>query len=288
MKSIKEATSLARRSQLTFEFDNSPLTCISYQKFKCFSKLPTELRIAVWRLALPGPRILDIFKVKDDCDKSWDHGFTRYKSFRLSPTLLAVCHESRKVTLKSYTVTLAPHGFSLAFNPDIDIIHVFGGILGTLNQDIFTQDAFGGCGPTIQRVAIDESMLSAFREDTPKAERAAIGWLSLKEIFIILSPATSLKWPYCLNSERTKFLSFDSPVVQEDGWGNAVLQNQFTKLLLKARQTLVSGHRLAGDAQLPETPKPDEEVKLPTVKVVQWGTMDNKDDPFCVPVTGGL
>lgn len=153
----------------------------------------------------------------------------------------------------------------------------------TLNQYIFTQDAFGGCGPTIQRMAIDESILNIFSRGRSKSrEKAAIGWLSLNEILIILSPATSFKWPYCLNSERTMSMSFDSPVIQEEERGNAVLQNQFTKLLLKAERTLVSEHRSPDDDHLPETLEPDGEVKLPTMKVVQWGTMDNKDNPFCV------
>lgn len=61
-----------------------------------FQKLPAELRIMIWRFALPGPRVLNtgcsepdklIFPKKDNQD---------------NPALLSVCQQSRKVALEKY------------------------------------------------------------------------------------------------------------------------------------------------------------------------------------------
>lgn len=142
MATVGTVKSRPQRAQASFELCSFS-THARFQEFKCFSKLPLELRITIWNFALPGPRILDIFRVKDDCTQAWNHRFVRYKSFHTNPTLLAVCHESRKETLKTYVVIRAIHGFSLAFNPKIDTIHgYFGGAIDALDQHIFTRKPF--------------------------------------------------------------------------------------------------------------------------------------------------
>ncbi len=58
------------------------------RQFTCFKELPTEIRLQVWRLACPVPRIVDI----DLCPVS-KVGIDGY----ITPTLLSVCHESREL-----------------------------------------------------------------------------------------------------------------------------------------------------------------------------------------------
>jgi hypothetical protein len=110
-------------------------------RFTCFSDLPTEMRLKIWREALPGPRILEfhitlefllpaeegyIEGEGEDSDveggleklgslglREMGHSFNRRDVFEVNhppPLLLSVCHEARLEALRKY---------SCAYGPDI-------------------------------------------------------------------------------------------------------------------------------------------------------------------------
>jgi hypothetical protein len=64
-----------------------------------FAKLPVELRIKIWRLLLPGPRIVEVIH------RVTDTGF-KIRPGIPPPVLLHVCHEVRQIALKKYRMWL--------------------------------------------------------------------------------------------------------------------------------------------------------------------------------------
>ena len=75
-----------------------------FSQFHLFFKLPYELRLEIWRLALPPPRMVELRK----------SGMARKrKKFWISdicpPILLRVCHEAREIALESYQSISAWH-----------------------------------------------------------------------------------------------------------------------------------------------------------------------------------
>ncbi|KAF3394605.1 hypothetical protein F1880_005584 [Penicillium rolfsii] len=77
----------------------------SHQEFHFFSQLPTELRLAIWRICLPN-RVVEI-------DLPWDDGVDFYPNLppcelrqtthinRRAPLISRVCHESRLVAFET-------------------------------------------------------------------------------------------------------------------------------------------------------------------------------------------
>jgi hypothetical protein len=60
-----------------------------------FAKLPTELRIQIWRYCIPGPCIIELM---------WDSKKRRYYSSTEESTILRCCHEARNEILKHYSL----------------------------------------------------------------------------------------------------------------------------------------------------------------------------------------
>jgi hypothetical protein len=69
------------------------VTMGAFTEFKLFTSLPSELRINIWKQALPAPRIVPV---------RYSRAFRQYTSGSAPPSLLHVCQESREVFLKSY------------------------------------------------------------------------------------------------------------------------------------------------------------------------------------------
>jgi hypothetical protein len=85
----------------------SEKTIESVGRFTCFSKLPTEIRLKIWKNALPGPRIIRM-ELKHSVRVPLKEGekkkpkVTRLISSRPRPVGLHVCRESRIEALKEY------------------------------------------------------------------------------------------------------------------------------------------------------------------------------------------
>ncbi|CAG8973631.1 hypothetical protein HYALB_00002196 [Hymenoscyphus albidus] len=100
--------------------------------FKLFPNLPTELRILIWRLALPRRRFIMITKppVWNDyaeCDQSMMHpndiSYWHPVAIERAPALFFANQEARSIVQKSYIPLKSNDGYGAAyFNPKIDII----------------------------------------------------------------------------------------------------------------------------------------------------------------------
>jgi hypothetical protein len=73
------------------------------QLFTCFPKLPIELRLKIWKEALPGPRILPV-----ECRFNFVQGIEQKHFIVTTPPPVAfhVSRESRQEALKKYTSRL--------------------------------------------------------------------------------------------------------------------------------------------------------------------------------------
>ncbi|PVH79646.1 hypothetical protein DL98DRAFT_589274 [Cadophora sp. DSE1049] len=69
--------------------------------FLKFSKLPTEIRLKIWRYALPGRRRIAINKTKLR-DREFVKSYYEVYPYEPSPAVLFVCPESREVALRFY------------------------------------------------------------------------------------------------------------------------------------------------------------------------------------------
>ncbi|CZR66606.1 uncharacterized protein PAC_16507 [Phialocephala subalpina] len=96
--------------------------------FTLFPKLPIELRLSIWRHALPGPRTIEVFlsprPFRTGCGRLYSPPPPPRPQYWITnsklPTILAVNHESRTEAKKSYAMISGPHRFHLAFNNAID------------------------------------------------------------------------------------------------------------------------------------------------------------------------
>ena len=102
--------------------------------FTCFTDLPTELRLKIWKLALPS-RLLGIRSVRrhrrphtSNLEGSYSGiGYpvhTRYRSNQASPPLLFVSRESRAAVLNSYVLIQDDYGPLFYFNARLDTFDV--------------------------------------------------------------------------------------------------------------------------------------------------------------------
>jgi hypothetical protein len=76
------------------------------QGFNLFPKLPYEIRIKIWRMALPARRVLEL-TLRNKEHPRWDvkerwHGIWLWSTNVPSPAILLVSHETRQVALEPY------------------------------------------------------------------------------------------------------------------------------------------------------------------------------------------
>ena len=97
--------------------------------FALFSLLPTELRLKIWNLNLPGPRIVPIhytYTSSDSTTPTPHDGFmVGCTSIAQIPANLHTNHESRREALRSYELSFKLQ-YSQAkafFNPTIDVLY---------------------------------------------------------------------------------------------------------------------------------------------------------------------
>lgn len=80
------------------------ITSVSHNtlsSFTMFASLPTELRLEIWKMSLPGPRWINKFP------------------FKAPPVALSICHESRYVALQKYTPISAHPSSYVDWSQDI-------------------------------------------------------------------------------------------------------------------------------------------------------------------------
>ncbi|KAI9645567.1 hypothetical protein NHQ30_006309 [Ciborinia camelliae] len=143
--------------------------------FPKFKKLAVELRNMIWKLSLPGPRIIDIIYDKDQ---------DKYLSFRSKPpSLLHTNREARWVAQKIYNLTFPTqsHPANIYVRFDIDVLYFTNWLTGYIswNKDWFEHINIGpigkkGLGRTdlrsIQRVAVNSVYFDVPRPSDDKLE----------------------------------------------------------------------------------------------------------------------
>lgn len=98
--------------------------------FELFPKLPTEIRLKIWKLALPGPRIVKVrpcsvkFMEELAAGDMTKHTFV---SPTKAPSILFVCGESRKEAMKTYQLSFGSEHHNIPstvyFNFDLDMLY---------------------------------------------------------------------------------------------------------------------------------------------------------------------
>ena len=99
---------LTRFPRYKFEHVRAQLASLSPPdaSFPQFSKLPAEIRLKIWRNALPGRRRIAINRTRLR-DREYVKSYYEVYPYELSPAILFVCQESRELALKFYTKILA-------------------------------------------------------------------------------------------------------------------------------------------------------------------------------------
>jgi hypothetical protein len=77
---------------------------VEQPEFTLFPKLATETRLAIWKMAIPGPRVITI-QVHNDATLNLRLLAASYAI----PAILHTSRESREVALKSYELAFANH-----------------------------------------------------------------------------------------------------------------------------------------------------------------------------------
>ncbi|KAN0112358.1 hypothetical protein V8E51_005309 [Hyaloscypha variabilis] len=93
-------------------------------EFTCFKKLAPELRIIIWKFAMPGANVVEIL-VDEGRDEDYNMTIIPCAHYKV-PTLLQVSRESRGFALQIYTKIL-PNSFSdkpVFFNLDVDVLSI--------------------------------------------------------------------------------------------------------------------------------------------------------------------
>ncbi|KAH8812359.1 hypothetical protein F5884DRAFT_785183 [Xylogone sp. PMI_703] len=117
--------------------------------FTLFSKLPPELRYAIWKYCLPS-RVVELDSPRDDAvRRPCDHDHSSRLNTQC-PIITKVCHESRMVAFDNGDMLgrggdprdkgRLPVGFlgDRWFNPTTDVIHInWDGIVHLMNNDTF-------------------------------------------------------------------------------------------------------------------------------------------------------
>lgn len=142
--------------------------------FTLFSSLPTELRLKIWALNLPGPRIVAIKYAYAPADPSHRTSHEQAKRGCTSPALipsnLHTNQEARSEALLSYSLSFnIPHGRAkIFFNPAIDILY-FGpkkGYLGSFKQFADASSMIVKSElAKVKRLAVHENLFSQSNEN---------------------------------------------------------------------------------------------------------------------------
>jgi hypothetical protein len=94
--------------------------------FPRFSKLPVELRLMIWKEALPRPRLVEVnFRFKND-EFPFGSELASCATRTSPPAILGVCHESRTEALKHYSMCFAVDDgqANICFDLKVDIMFI--------------------------------------------------------------------------------------------------------------------------------------------------------------------
>jgi hypothetical protein len=164
----------------------SLVTAGAIGQFIFFSKLPIEIRLSIWELALPGPRVIEVFKTwTRECGREWKSGI-QVNNPPLS--LFHVNREAREVALNNYMLLADAPSSNLyfcdvRFDPNNDTIFIpwsteQGGFQGGL---IYGDSWSAEARTKVQYLAIDSRMWEKY-----DSELVFVSCKALKEFTIVI------------------------------------------------------------------------------------------------------
>jgi 2EXR family len=241
----------------------------SSRTFTNFSKLPAEVRLSIWRQCLPKPRAIPIFQKHYDEDGD-DPTVPRYECFKPHPTILAVNRESRNEALRFYVMIHGPHKFCVAFDNEKDTIYAMTPpsryVHSDLSIHLFEKSRFEWLNRGRGRRALIENALTikslAVNEaDLERSDRQR-QYLQLDELIIVLPSSQGFRWADIGGSSQIQRRVF--PLQPEIGEAQQKFMREMERWAKKGE---------------------GNQYKMPTIKVVRWGTLRTEEDFFCVPLT---
>jgi hypothetical protein len=123
--------------------------------FSLFPKLPAELRLKILKLALPGPRIVEVYY--DRARHPWDKSFIRFNT--PPPAALHANWESRRVALEKYWLRLGNEEINDCFaqiDPTEDTIFIPFNSLVKLQQRLINGKAWSKeAKESVRSLAVD-------------------------------------------------------------------------------------------------------------------------------------
>lgn len=158
-------------------------------KFAYFPQLVAELRLKIWKHAFPPPRVLG---VKFPTYERWhSHDINSIKFDAPLPTLLLhTCHESRKITLETYT-KLYP-GAYVDWNRDILRVNSLENYMGIQRASFRLRTREGFWGHHVQNLLLEltGNKLTGNEEEDEETSRAEFVTLLMQKT---IWPLFSLK-----------------------------------------------------------------------------------------------
>ncbi|KAI9167376.1 hypothetical protein HJFPF1_03503 [Paramyrothecium foliicola] len=175
-----------------------PGACDCSRTFHSFGRLPTELRLRIWKLSLPASRFVPIrcgLDADEDDESSCSRALTTGCVSTIPiPAALHTCVESREVALESYSLLF---GFArgpgqVFFRPDTDILF-FGARKGYMAADAQLRTCMSLCAPAdlgaVRRVAVSDALFWI----GPEYRSMTAGALSVELIHLICSRMPALE-----------------------------------------------------------------------------------------------
>lgn len=146
------------------------------QRFTCFPKLPAELRLRIWKYALPGPRLVRIYlkleprQPRQEGEKKKPQ-VSRLTTSQPPPVGLRVCRESRIEALKEYELA-----FPTKTSPAQTYIN--------FTTDTIIMDRLASYFPHTYRQTLDNSRSKYKKKVILHREFSKIRFIVVDELFI--------------------------------------------------------------------------------------------------------
>ena len=178
----------------------------SFEKFK---DLPCELRLRIWELSLPGPRIVEVRHFR------YNHYHNKYcfTSVCAPPVHLRICRDSRGVALKHYKFHDG-RGVSLFLDPSIDTLYF--GATWTNRGDLFNfiNNASQKDLARLENLAVNEINLPNWRHRPMTPPTGALGPDVRPTLFSMLKGLKKLIISLSVDIDG----DVDNPRLRPDGW----------------------------------------------------------------------
>ena len=210
--------------------------------FEKFPHLPCELRLRIWELSLPGPRIVEVRHFRYNNYKN-TYCFTSVCS---PPIQLRICSESRKMALKHYKFC-DDRGVCLFLDPHIDTLYF--GATWTNRGDLFNfiNNAKQKDLELLENLAVNEVNLPNWRHRpvTPPAPSSAPD--IRPTLFSVLKGLRKLIISLSVDIDG----DVDNPRLRPDGWdgwlfGGGSATDEEMRASRDQRQWIFSAYSIGG------------------------------------------